>query len=206
MVKSWRRRSRYTQAKFRPYAKAIGELALAWNDFHEALGALFIQASWHPPGGSAAWFQASAVWGVITSDRQKRTILEAAISGIGKERHLESPKIAEDVIWLVKRGHDLEDKRNNVIHAPLIELTNALAAALSGEKHGSITPSMALQNTRAIKLRKSLGTAPNLLREIRFCRDYATALATFARDLSKAWAKQRPWPKTPRLPPLKDHK
>jgi hypothetical protein len=205
MTKTWRRRSQYIQAKFRPYTRAIGELALAWNDFHERLGHLFVQAIGDPPQGARAQLQLRAIWGSITSDRQKRTILECAVNWMGKSRHQADPRIAEDVIWLVKRGHDLEEKRNNVIHAPLDDLKNFFAAVFGPDEMGSIIPSANLQNARAMKLRKSLGrNGPKLLEKIRFYRDYATALSAFARDLSMAWAKEQAWPERPQLPHLKD--
>lgn len=201
MPTTWRRRSRYTQAKFRPYTKAIGEFALAWNDFHEALGNLFVQAmGGTPPAG----IQISAVWGEITSDRQKRLMLGAAINWIGRDRHLAAPNIAKHVLWLVERGNSLETKRNNVIHSPLGELVNALAAALHGLPLGSITPQSYHFNVRSQNLRASLGKSRKLLTEIRFYRDYATALAAYARELSEAWTTNRALPETPRLPPLKD--
>ena len=70
MAKSWRRRSPFTKSKFKPITQAVGEFALAWNDFHEALGKLFVTAvaGEHPEKDD--WFQAFGVWAALqTTDR-----------------------------------------------------------------------------------------------------------------------------------------
>jgi len=206
MAKTWRRRSRYTAKKFRPYTQAIGEFALAWNDFHEALGDLFIHAVGGEAPRAGASMQLTGIWGVITSDRQKRDILEAAINRIGRKRHEAAPKIAAEVIWLIERGASLEDRRNNVIHSPLSEVINAFAAMFQGIKLGEVMPGVRHHNVRAQKLSASLKKGGRkLLQEIRFYRDHATALAVYARALDKAWeTRRRAWPERPELPRLKD--
>jgi hypothetical protein len=148
MAKSWRRRSRYTTRKFRPYTQAIGEFSLAWNDFHEALGDLFIHAVGGDSPSMGASLQLTAMWGVIASDRQKRDILEAAINRIGRKRHEAAPKIAAEVIWLIERGVSLEDRRNNVIHSPLSQTTNVLAAMVQRVELGEVIPGVRHHNVR----------------------------------------------------------
>jgi hypothetical protein len=59
---------------FRPYAKALGEVVLAWNDFNMVLSSLFWAASKIPNGMTA-----NAMWNSLKSDRAQREILEALI-------------------------------------------------------------------------------------------------------------------------------
>ena len=153
---SWRRRTQFTKAKFRPYTKAIGEFALAWNDLHEVLGDLFVQAiAGEEMPSKPHQFQARGLWGCVTSDRQKRVLLDGAINLIGAKRHDEWPRIADDVIWLLAHANKLEDRRNNVIHAPLEEQNTPIAAALLKLPLGAIAPAGRL-NERASKLERTI--------------------------------------------------
>jgi hypothetical protein len=58
--------------KFRPYALAIGEATLPWNDLHVELGMLFLTVS---GGGYANYF--FELWNSLTNDGAKRNILTA---------------------------------------------------------------------------------------------------------------------------------
>src|SRR5690349_235351 len=104
-----------TEEKFQPFALAIGQMALAWNELHEALWVLFSQALGQDKDKQ---FQGLGIWGAITSDRQKRLVLDAAINLIGREKHTEFPQLAADILWVIERSNSLEDKRNNVVHSP----------------------------------------------------------------------------------------
>jgi len=64
---------RYTAKKFRPYALAIGEATLSWNDLHVELGMLFVTVS---GGGYANYY--FELWNSLTNDGAKRNILMAA--------------------------------------------------------------------------------------------------------------------------------
>jgi hypothetical protein len=204
MGNSWRRRSPFTKKKFHPYALAIGQFGLAWNDLHEALGLLFVEATHRGASGIASGIRISAVWGSVTSDRQKRLMLEAAINWTIPAEHKKSPRIAEDVLWLISRGHSLEDKRNDVIHAPLGEIENALAAGMMGIQMGEIVPTATAFNKRARNLGASTRkTGKRLLPQIRLYRDYASAMAAFARALDREWKHPTgSWPEKPALPRL----
>lgn len=59
---------------FQPYAKSLGELILAWNDFHMALSSLFWAALQIPNKMTP-----QAMWNAIKSDRAQRDMLEALI-------------------------------------------------------------------------------------------------------------------------------
>lgn len=205
MAEPWRKRSQFTKQKFRPYAKAIGEFSLAWNDLHETLGDLFVEAMLRGgPPEKQYWLKLHAVWGCITNDRQKRLMLEVAINQLGRLEHQKSPRIAEEVIWLVARGHSLETKRNDVLHSPLSEMMNALAAGIARIPYGAVIPGRSPFNKRAASLTASFSqNGRELLAEIRFYRDYATVLTKYASDLARAWKGWRQtWPARPRLPRL----
>ncbi len=197
------RASKITSEKFKPYALAIGQMALAWNELHEALGHLFGEALDLKTGHDAR-IQCAAVWGAITSDRQKRLVLDAAMSWVMPERHQKFPKLTRDVLWLTNRANSLEDRRNNVIHSPLDEATG-LAAAIAGLQHGDVYPGGFL-NERAGKLgRATTFAGKDLLNEMIVYRDYAQKLADFSDDIFAAWRGKAPtWPEQPALPPLKD--
>lgn len=70
-----------TAPKFEPYALAIGQMALAWNELYEVFGTLFTWAIAEDPRRN---WQCAQIWAAVTSDRQKRMILDAAINNIGK--------------------------------------------------------------------------------------------------------------------------
>ena len=92
-----RRPQTYSAATIRPYATAIGELALAWNDLHEAFGLIFVQAASFDIARIRQFIQLQAIWGCVTSDRQKRLMVEAAINWIGPQEHKKWHLLAEDV-------------------------------------------------------------------------------------------------------------
>ncbi|HZL60404.1 MAG TPA: hypothetical protein VFC38_11990 [Stellaceae bacterium] len=191
-----------TGVKFEPYALAIGQMALAWNELHEALGILFTKTL---ASGIESSLLGIAIWGAVTNDRQKRLILGAAINHIGEEAHLQFPQLASDVLWIIDRTHSLEDKRNNVVHSPLAEVTSELIAVMAGLQMGDVFPGGVL-NERALKLSKStIHVGKNLLTEMNIYRDYAEMLASFSDDIFTAWLTPAgTWPEKPVLPPLKD--
>ena len=191
-----------TEEKFLPYALAVGQMALAWNELHEALGILF---AWSLRTSKDRTLQAIAIWGAVTSDRQKRQLLEASINYLGEESHRQFPQLAADILWLVGRANSLEDKRNNVVHSPLAEITSDLVGALLGLKMGEVFPGGIL-NERALKLRNStILVGKDLLNEMIVYRDYAEKLASFSDSILTAWRKPvGSWPERPSLPPLKD--
>jgi len=191
-------------AKLEPYALAIGQTTLAWNELHETLGALFCKVL----GGSTDMdhkMQCMAVWGSVSNDRQKRILLEAAVNWMGEKRHKEFPELAPDILYLIGRANSLEDKRNNVIHAPLEEVSSVIVAAMIGKKVGDVYPGGVL-NDHALKLANStIHVGKDLLTEINRYRDYAEYLDLWASAIFQALEKpDGTWPKRPSLPPLKD--
>src|SRR5579862_6821487 len=71
----WARRHSFTEKEFAPYATAIGQLLLAWNDLHERLSSLFVMAL------GAGWVSRPlAVWHSTRADHSKRQMLRAALA------------------------------------------------------------------------------------------------------------------------------
>jgi hypothetical protein len=93
----WRRRSKFISGKFKPYALATGQLNLAWNDLHEVLGRLFVDAMAIGQQDMGLRLRLAYGWGLISSDRQRRILLEATINRIGKDEHLAFPQLATNL-------------------------------------------------------------------------------------------------------------
>jgi hypothetical protein len=149
------------------------------------------------------------IWGEITNDRQKRLLIEALAPWLGKERDEMFPTLRSDLEFLCRGGDKLEDKRNNVIHAPVDLMRNALAAGLpDAAPYGSIVT--ASLNARGRKLEgPSKRRDHELIIAARLYRDYATTLASYARAIRDAWVgrerrRRRAWPQRPTLPRLRD--
>jgi hypothetical protein len=149
------------------------------------------------------------LWGHISGDRQKRVLIEELADLLGKERKAALPLLKDDLQFLARWGHKLEDKRNNVIHAPVDLIRNALAASMPDPiPYGAIVA--ASLNARGKKLEgPSRRRGRELLAAVRLYRDYATVLASYARALRNAWqaierGRRRAWPKRPNLPRLRD--
>lgn len=179
----------YTHRAFKPYAVALGELALAWNDLHVSLSILFCTLL---GGGNIGPFQ--AIWQNITSDRMQRNVLSALAS---ERLDSETPftsgkkdKRYEDIKWLCDEITKIEDFRNDALHTPLWGLSK-----LEGPY---IAPVTGLGHIRANKL---LGT--DLLTEFGLCRDAITNLRNYAMEIDQCLTKGGTWPKRPKLPTLR---
>lgn len=99
---------------FQPFATAVGEMTLAWNDLHEMLKGVF----WQALGVNNGVF-AYAVWYSGKSDRAQRDMLRALATTPALGNRLTSRTKAE-VLWVLNRTDSLEDLRNDVIHSPFI--------------------------------------------------------------------------------------
>jgi hypothetical protein len=172
-----------THPIFRPYAIALGQLALAWNDLHLALAMLFCTVM-----GGGFVNQFLDIWNTLKSDRSQREILLAAakstfVNGGG------SQKLAEEIEWICKRADALEDSRNDALHSPLW-------ATPRGPGTSIVSPVVGLGHVRA---NKPLGK--NLLTEFRWCRECSTLLRDYATELDFAVCRGRALPDRPKLPP-----
>jgi hypothetical protein len=172
----------YTHPAFRPYALAIGQAALAWNDLHEMLCFLFCSLM----GGGPA-NQHFAIWHILKSDRAQRDVLLAAAKN--NYMTLIPENLENDIEWLCKQADKVEEARNNTIHSPLLGVDR-------GEGNIEISPRMSLGHIRAGKIANK-----NILAEFRWCRDAAQCLTLFAlamdrtlMDLTQPWPDRPPWP------------
>jgi hypothetical protein len=182
----WDEHTQYTSAAFRPYALAIGQLAMAWNDLHSRLALLFCSVM---GGGYANQFL--AIWHALKADRVQREILLAAVK---KDYNSARPvKFLEDIEWLCKKADEVEEARNNALHSPLW-------ADRRNEGVPVVVPATGLGHVRAQKL---LGK--DLLVEFRWCRDAAITLRVFAADIDATMSEfPTPWPDRPKWPTRED--
>lgn len=206
--KRLRRNSRFTERSYKPYVLGIGQLALAWNDLHEKLGDIFVVVM---EGNTAAdnhdvTYQLAAVWSAASSDRTKREMLKAAVAS---PRALEGgpfPKLQDDISWLLGQAMKLEDRRNDIIHAPLFSLVDpgtnvSLVAQYFALQVGAeVIPNLMLQNTRATKL-VDKNPKGQMLADFRWCRDSILALRDYASLITLGiTVDQRAWPDRPQMP------
>jgi hypothetical protein len=197
-----KKRRAITSAIYTPYVVAIGQLALAWNDLHEALALLFIELL---ANGRA--YPATDLWNAASFDRPKRQLIKSLM----RTAPLKYParvRLKADLEWLLAEIDKVEDARNDAIHAPLTFSTEGkvLSIFTPGNKEVSITipvdkivPSTAFDNRRAIKLLNK-----DLLTEFRWCRDMSLALTEYVSEIYEAVAANPPdsnvWPTKPVLP------
>lgn len=188
----------------RPYAVAIGQLALSWNDLHEAFGLIFLQAVTFDVANMRQYTQLQATWGVIQNDRLKRDMAAKAINWVGAPLHVRFPRLGDDILWAVRRATTLEDHRNNVLHSPLYQNNDAtLAALMKLDRVSTVIPGRSLWGLRPDKLTAAtIRKRKDLLKEIRGYRDAMAALDSFVRAVHDAWQKQKPWPERPQGPHL----
>jgi hypothetical protein len=185
--------SRYTGDDFDPYVSALGQLALAWNDLHEALAGLFWTVM-SPPlhEGVEINHVPIHVWHSLRSDLAQREMLRAAVEHPNANWSGERYKwFAEDVVWILKKVMELSTARNDAIHSPLF-LTPSVS--MGPER---LSPFEWTFNPRAIGLAKRR----NLLGEFHYCRDVAIVLHDYCRFIGLALVNPgRTWPGRPGLP------
>ena len=187
---------RYSSAEFRPYALAIGQVALAWNDLNETLGSLFVNLV-----GAGIDDKVQAAWQALTSDRSKRDMLKAAIGELSLKEERLNPSAKVEMKWLFGQLERLEIERNHAIHAPLASFSHPIwrMDVLGLNMPEGVAPDDIRGNRLASKL-----VGKNLLAEYRFIRDEAIILRDYIEDIESAWnwTDKRPnrWPERPRLP------
>lgn len=193
------RRQRFTEKIYEPYALAIGQVALAWNDLHEELAFLFV----HLSGGGPTMVQSLAAWNSLKADRQKREMLVKVLASRGERDAKQLPGLAADAKWLLDRANSLEEARNNAIHSPLLLVLGspiAFMERIADER--PIIPLTILGNPRAKKL-----ALLDLLQEFRRCRNWTLCLRDFAAQLNAALSiEDSPWPCRPKQPDRKARK
>jgi hypothetical protein len=186
---------RRKEQMFHPYAVEIGKLALEWNRLQEHLSFLFSVTL----GTGNTVMLAYRIWHSAQSDRAQREMLRAAAEVMfGTELHGQaSPKLLEDILWLLDQAQRLADRRNDAMHSPFI-----LSYGASGGV--TVAPAVFLGHPRAGKLQ-----GKNVLMEFEWYRDCARVLADFAYELFYslkmapiAALPAPPLPERPRLPLL----
>jgi hypothetical protein len=173
---------RYTARKFRPYALAIGEATLSWNDLHEELAMLFVTVS---GGGYANYFL--EIWHSIRNDGAKRNILMAAAKTSLNPALERDQRALAEVKWILDRVEKLASDRNTATHAPLTSTPTT----------SNVFPHAWPGNPLARKLE-----GYDVLAEYRRLRDTAILLRDYSGRLGHALTRERPsWPDKPKLPP-----
>jgi hypothetical protein len=99
---------------FRPYAQALGEATMAWNDFHMVLSCLFGVATRIPNK-----LAPDAMWNALKSDRAQREMLEALV-GLNVINYKIWQRLRAEIEWVLKQATKLEDLRNNLLHSPAL--------------------------------------------------------------------------------------
>jgi hypothetical protein len=163
-----------------PYATAIGELALIWNDLHMVLSSIFWKATRIPNG-----MIADAMWNSLKSDRAQREMLESIIN-LDAMGQLIKGATREELIWALTEITKLEDLRNNALHSPMLI-----------ESDGSISPWHQTGNKRAKNLAKR-----ELLSELRRFYDTAIIIRDYVEALRNAMVSQDDLPARPTLPSI----
>lgn len=188
MAKSPRTRERdhrlqYTHRAFRPYAIAMGQLALAWNGFHQALAFLFCTVM---GGGNVAPYL--AVWNAIRNDRSQRAMLLAATKADISTLLPWCPELLSDLEWVLKNANTVEDTRDDALHSPL--------SLVRHSNRVEVVPAIGLGSPRAIRL-----TTRHILTEYRWCRDMSITLRQFISEMDDFFCSDgKPWPDRPKLP------
>ena len=173
------RNLKFRNELFRPYAQAIGEMTLAWNDFHMVLSTLFETATKIPNKMAPM-----AIWNSSKSDRAQRDMLESLIN-LRVINYDLRPEMRQELKWVLTEATKLEELRNNAVHAPLLE-----------ESNGKVIAWHQLGNRRAKGL-----AGKELLKEFNWFYDTILVLREYAAVLERImWNANESLPPRPKLP------
>jgi hypothetical protein len=172
-------RERFTEKTWRPYVLVIGQLALAWNAFHESLAGIFYlllsrQSELHEDEDEDRDQRPIALWASANFGRAKRQMLKAVVETERDEITKAFPGLKDDLLWILAQADKLEDSRNNSVHYPLIDAGFSLIP-------GWVIPNLLYGNERAKRLVPKEGQPipKDILAEFRWCRDAALVLRDF---------------------------
>lgn len=188
---------RFTERPFRPYAVAIGQAILAWNDLHEHLGRLYgIVLTRGVRTAQLEKWQSSRV------DSQKRKWLGNAVNGMEYEPPGWTEELRLYVPWLLAEVSDIEDRRNNAVHVPLHLIADIDVLPVQDRAHflkaGEVRAHTWAKNMRAQKIAEKA-----LLAEYRACRDAAVDVRDHVRFIGDCVEQRRQrqenvaWPRVP---------
>ena len=105
----------FRDTSFGDLARAIGELALVWNDLGMVLSGLF-HAVTRIPNAMAS----DAIWNSLRSDRSQRDMIASLVKLQALGYDLPT-NLRTEILWCLSEIGKLEDLRNNVIHSPVYE-------------------------------------------------------------------------------------
>jgi hypothetical protein len=184
-------RHRFSEPHFRPYAVAIGELILAWNDLHERLAGLFAQAM---IGSNVK--QSFGVWHKTRADQAKRNLLKAAITNIPDRDLIKRPTVVKEIAWILEVADKLEGLRDDSVHGPLTASWGILERAI-GLSKPIVTPNTYFGNQRAHRLKQN----EDILRDFKYAKRRILILRDYVLAIDTAWLNvNMPWPDRPELP------
>lgn len=220
------RRHRFTEPHFDAHTKAIGSLLLAWNDFHERLSALFVNAM-----GVRQFARSFAIWHATRNDIGKRKLLKVALANLPEsERGVPlrnpdgtfirnpdgsfmgvRPKLVEEITWILEVADNLEGHRDDSAHTPLryaylwdlLSLAERIAARPDSfdPRRQVVMAHTGFANPRALRLQSN---KRNLLAEYRYARERILILRDYAIAIEFAWSNPPvTWPDRPSLPERK---
>jgi hypothetical protein len=202
---------RFTERDFEPYALAIGQFCLAWNDLHERLGILFLllcSAKRLKPGrGNKSRMNATVdeynslsvhagVWSSAHYDRPKRDMLRAVVERVWVTQKF--PELTEGIQELLKHATSLEDTRNIIVHTPFHWGPPYVDDQPPGPL--GVRPNVFLGNQRAHRFSK-ISFTKKILDEIKWAHDAVLVLRDYAASLESVLTGDvDTWPGKPRLP------
>jgi hypothetical protein len=216
----WFVHHRFTEPHFDAHTKAIGSLLLAWNDFHERLSTLFVNAM-----GVQQFTRSFAIWHTTRNDYSKRKLLRAALENLPHSemgKPIKNPDgtlmrnpdgsftgvrltLVDEITWILDAADKLEGARDDSAHTPLryASLGDLLSLAELITTPDPPTERVVMAqdgfaNPRATRLRKS---NRDLLIEYRYARDRILILRDYAVAIEHTWSNPPlPWPDRPSLP------
>jgi hypothetical protein len=173
------------------YCVAAGLVVYEWNDLHEKLAGLFALVR---EGGRQ---ETLTEWYAIRSDTRQREKLRCAMIETTADRWKKSPRVPDDLKWLLDRADKLANDRNHAIHAP---------CSLYLRRDGSTEVMAAVRSANACNRRAKDLEGENLLIEFHWCAAYALCLGQFTGMLAAAMASPNhyEWPKRPKIPSRAD--
>jgi hypothetical protein len=179
---------RFESKQFKPYATAIGQLVLAWNDLHEILVVLF----WTLRGFDSKTFDE---WDAAKFDHKKRSLISKWVKGVPAKSRMLAPDLYADLEWLIKQIGCLAEWRNDSAHTPLTIIQDMPFLKPKRFTVG-VAPNTTWGNLRAKQL-----FGKDLLADFRKYRNFASKLADFARTIERSLVDEHTtWPARPLLP------
>jgi|HubBroStandDraft_4_1064222.scaffolds.fasta_scaffold174614_2 hypothetical protein len=196
--------ARERKAILRKHTNELGYLALAWNQLHHNLSAIFA-IMLHALDFRAA----QAIWHATDNDFTQRKMLRALVSleaarpiaqlPVSPIRRFLTKEQCGEVLWILNQiDEDLRHKRNNAIHAPLMLVRGIKDDAVWTGVEAHYNP----HNPRARPLR-----GKDIVAEFKGYGEQAERLAGYASAIYRVMRTlTAPWPDRPRKPQARKKK